>query len=170
MPISTNNLERITREALLDAHRTSRLPSASIEASAVIQAPIERVWEVLSKLEGYSDWNPFTPQVDGALEVGSDVVLHVQMKAPPAKRLRQVEHVTCVEPGRRVDWGTMMVHPQMLRANRTQQLEALGPDTTRYWTEDLFFGLLVPVVMTFYRAPVQHGFEQVAKGLAEACQ
>ena len=154
----------------MSARRGSRLPSAAIEASAVIAAPIDAVWATLSDLEGYGGWNPFTPRVDGALEVGADVALHVQMKAPPARRLRQVEHVTCVEPGRRVDWGTMMVGPMALRANRTQQLEALGPETTRYWTEDVFSGLLVPLVMALYRGSIQRGFEGVAQGLKATCE
>ena len=40
MPAPPHTLARITREALVSARRGSRLPSAAIEASAVIAAPI----------------------------------------------------------------------------------------------------------------------------------
>ena len=55
-----------------------------------INAPVSKVWEVLVDFEAYSEWNPFTVQVDADLsQLGSDVGLHVQMNQK--KKLYQVE-------------------------------------------------------------------------------
>ncbi|MEL6179770.1 MAG: SRPBCC domain-containing protein [Myxococcota bacterium] len=165
-------LKPIAWETLAQDRRRTWWPSAAIAAESIIDAPMADVWSVLVALDRYDQWNPFTPRIDRrALEVGASVTLHVQMRPPPAATLRQVEQITHLDhESHRIDWGTLMAHPWVLRACRTQRLEALGPERTRYWTEDLFVGALVPVVMVLYRNAIQRGFEQVASSLKKTCE
>lgn len=136
-----------------------------IEASSEIDAPPERVWSILVDLTGYAEWNPFTPRVDASLRVGDPVVLHVAMK-PGRKLLVQREVCTANDPdARELGWGTTMIAPFVLHANRVQRLEPLPGGRTRYYTSDTFSGLLVPLVMALYRADIQRGFDGVARAL-----
>jgi hypothetical protein len=151
------------------------LSMRSIAARATIAAPLPRVWEVLRDLASYPDWSPFVVAVDGSLVVGTSVVLHVAM-TPGRPPLRQTERVSRVDPpgpdGARAElsWGTVMVHPLVLRAERYQRLTALGPAETLYETADDFVGVLVPLVFALYGASIQRGFSETAAALKARCE
>ncbi len=36
-----------------------------------IDAPVERVWEIMTDFEAFPDWNPFIKKMRGDLEVGA---------------------------------------------------------------------------------------------------
>ena len=44
-----------------------------------INAPIDVVWEVLTDVENYGQWNPFTPQAHTDFKIGSPARLRVRM-------------------------------------------------------------------------------------------
>jgi hypothetical protein len=137
-----------------------------IQAQSDIDAPIEQVWSILLDLERYAEWNPFTPRIDATLVVGEPVVLHVAMK-PGRKRLVQREQCSANDPvGFELGWGMTMGAPWLLRANRVQRLTRRPDGGTHYFTEDVFDGALVPLVMALYGADIQRGFEGVARALA----
>jgi hypothetical protein len=134
-----------------------------VESSVEIHAPIETVWNVLMDLDNYHAWNRFTPKVETTLEVGSPVLLHVQMT--PKKRIRQKEWVRVVEPESELAWGMTMGHPILLRAHRSQTLTPLDARTTRYETVDEMHGILVPLVKMIYGKHIELGFDALVEGL-----
>jgi hypothetical protein len=136
----------------------------TIETTIDIDAPPHRVWAVLIDLERYPEWNPFTPRIDGRLDVGGRLVLHVAMD-PGRPPILQAQRCTKVEAGRELAWTTVVGSPILLTAHRRQTLEPIGERRTRYWSADAFSGLLVPVVMGLYRARIQRGFEATAEAL-----
>lgn len=130
-------------------------------AEATIRAPASHVWAVLTDFEAYAEWNRFTPGVRpaGPLEVGTMVHLRVRLYgfAQP-----QRERITCVEPGRLVAWG---FEGKLLRAERRQSIESLGPSESRYVTEDRIEGPLAGVVEACMGARLRRGFGWVAADL-----
>ena len=140
-----------------------KLHRADIE----IEAPAERVWELLTDLEGYARWNPFTPRVECDRVVGHPVLLHVQMR--PGKIRLQPETLLRWEPGVELRWG-LIVHPWVFAGERWQRVEALGPGRCRYSTGERFVGAFAWVVDLFYGRAVERGFEAVAVGLRDACE
>lgn len=141
----------------------------TIAASSIIQAPIERVWSVLSDFDRYPEWSPFLVRIDGEVRVGTMLTLHVVMK-PGQRPLQQRERVSMREEGREVRWGTVMGHPRLLRAERFQRLTAISATQTRYETADDFEGALVPLVFALYGASIQRGFEATALALKARCE
>ena len=133
-----------------------------------INAPAERVWAVLTNLERYPDWNPFTFQVLGTLETGRPVELHVRM----GKRGDTVstETVQAIEPGRMLSWGMTMGMAVFLKARRDQQLQRIDDHTCSYQTWDAFSGLLTPIVVALYGRDIQQGFNAVADALKRYCE
>ena len=135
----------------------------AVTASVVIDAPRETVWRVLTDLDSYHLWNPFTPKVESTLEVDAPIWLHVQMT--PKKRIRQKEWVRVVEPESELAWGMTMGHPVLLRAHRSQTLTPLDARTTRYETVDEMHGILVPLVKMIYGRHLERGFDRMVRGL-----
>jgi hypothetical protein len=133
------------------------------ESSVEIHAPIDTVWGVLIDLDNYHAWNRFTPKVETTLEVGSPVLLHVQMT--PKKMIQQKEWVQAVFPPSELSWGMTMGHPIFLTATRSQTLTALDGQTTRYETVDKMSGILVPLVRLLYGKYIKHGFDALVEGL-----
>lgn len=138
--------------------------SSAIRAEIEIEAPIAQVWSVLRDIPNYAAWNPFTPRIDTTLALGTPVMLHVAMKKGKPL-LVQKETMSRYEEGRLMAWGDVMGTASLLRFERVQELTALGPSRTRYFTEDVFSGLLLPIVMRLYGHHIQRGFLETAEAL-----
>lgn len=134
-----------------------------------IQAPVDRVWQVLLDLDRYPQWNPFTWQIgtpeapDRQLRLDTPVDLHVRF-ARRGERVQQ-ERVQIIAPPFRLAWGMTMGAPILLRALREQRLEVTGPNSCRYQTWDAFSGLLTPLVVGLFGRDIQTGFNAVAWAL-----
>lgn len=137
----------------------------SIEASSVIAAPIDEVWRALVDLDGYAEWNPFTPRVRSGLAVGDAVELDVVLG--PRRRTRSVNRVERIEPPTTIVWSSTLLGPTFLRTRRTQRIADLGDGRVRYSTHEVFEGLLAPLVRLVSAHAVRTGFEAVAEGLRE---
>lgn len=138
------------------------MPDATIRAEADIDAPREAVWAVLADLPRYPEWNPFTVRVRSTLQVGDPVDMRVILHGVPHP---QREWIRSVDHCNHICWGMHMISPRMLRAERWQTLEALGPERTRYVSEDNLEGPLVPLVLRLYGGAMQSGFDALAAAL-----
>ena len=139
-----------------------------IRSDAVeIEAPIDRVWEVLADFGSYGEWNPFTIRVNTDSQVGSPVDLYVTLG--PLK-LWQRERIEVVDPPRLLVWSNRIGHAALLFARREQRLEVLGATRCRYLTTDAFTGLLTPVVVLFFGRLVRNGFNAMAAALKERAE
>jgi len=136
--------------------------SRLISSEIIINAPIQKVWDVLVDLDNYYQWNTFTPKVITDFRIGSDVTLHVRLSK--GKKLRiQKETILNLEEGTLISWGITSSFPA--KTERIQQLTKIDSHTTRYYTADKLTGILVPVIMLLYQEKIQHGFDAVALGL-----
>lgn len=127
-----------------------------------IEAPAERVWDILVDFERYGEWNPFTTRVEASLEIGSPVMLHVRLGR---LQRRQPERIETVEPPHLLAWGTTMGHPFLLSALREQRVEALSETRCRYLTTDATTGLLTPLVAVLFGRLIRQGFNDLAAAL-----
>ena len=127
-----------------------------------IEAPAERVWDILVDFERYGEWNPFTTRVDASLEIGAPVMLHVTLGRLKRK---QPERIETVEPPQLLAWGTTMGHPLLLSALREQRVEPLSESRCRYLTTDATSGLLTPLVALLFGHLIRQGFNDMAAAL-----
>ncbi len=137
-----------------------------------INAPKEKVWQVLCDLEKYPEWNPFTYQVIGELALGKTVDLHVKM---PIRGDRiSYETVMCIDNDttgeNTLAWGMTMGSPLILTARRDQYLETINEQQCSYQTWDAFTGLLTPLVTGLFGKDMLNGFNAVGLALKEHCE
>lgn len=149
MPISTPDLSR------------------TAFAEALIDAPAHVVWDVLTDLPRYEEWNPFAYQAASSRRAGDLIRMRVRMA--DGWHMRLVNEVRRVEPGRLLCWGTR--YPvALLYGDRYQTLDPIAPATTRYRTWETYHGLLGPATMKTQAHLLRRGFEQICAGLRARCE
>lgn len=134
-----------------------------IESKIIINAPIQKVWAVLSDFDTYQQWNPFTPKIDIENKIGSTVGLHVRLNPKSTKTILQKETLMAWEEGKHLEWGIQ--NSWFVRTVRVQSLRAIDETTTEYYTSDAFEGLLTGLILFLYRSKIQIGFDDVCTGL-----
>ena len=135
-----------------------------LESSATvpIDAPAEVVWQVLTDARCYGDWNPFTTWLETDFAVDSPIRLRIVMGP---WRMHRKEWVRIVEPPRRLGWDTRVLARWLLYSSKQQHITPLGESRCGYHTEDLFSGLLTPVIMLLFRKLIVRGFDETAQAL-----
>ena len=144
---------------------------AIVRAGIEIDAAAAHVFDILTDLDRYPEWNPFTPRAESSLEIGAPVHLYVRLRS---QRLRhQVEYVTANEPPSRLCWGADILGRGsrfLARADRCQTLTPVGPHRTLYECTDEITGWLTPVVMRLFGPAMQRGFEDCAFALKKRAE
>ena len=109
------------------------------KASTTIQAPAEKIWNILTDAAGYPTWDLTMVRIEGKLALGETVKFFTKLSAQafPVK-------VTAFEPGRKmVLTGGMPLG--LFKSERTHTLTANKDGSTTFHTEEIFSGLLLGV-------------------------
>ena len=132
-------------------------------ATVTLDCPAEVAWETLVDFAAYPEWNPFTPRVRCALEVGTPVVMRVRLGGVT---IIARERLTRLEPPHAIAWS-LRGPRAILWAERTQTLTPLPDGSCRYETVDVIEGVLSGLVDVLFGRALDQGFERVAAALAE---
>ena len=127
-----------------------------------IDAPTDVVWEVLTRVEDYPKWNPFTPEARTDFRIGSPAHLLVRMAG---RSIRITETVCAYERPRLIAWNKAFVKRGLLFAVREQHLEPLDGSSCSYRNTDRLTGVLAPVVFLCFGRYMRRGFSEVGEGL-----
>ncbi|MCB9230928.1 MAG: SRPBCC domain-containing protein [Bacteroidia bacterium] len=149
-----------------------------VQTRREIHAPIERVWEILTGVEHYGDWNPFVVKVEmntPQLQVGTKMTLHVRW--PGGGGVKAVEQVKVLDAPamknqiREATWIYnylgMPAALGMVRGSRIQKLRQEPGKPVIYTGEEIFTGWARPFL------PLQRvidGFEAQATALKGICE
>lgn len=131
----------------------------------VINAPAETVWQVLTDLERYPEWNPFTVRAVSTLEIGSTVDLYI----PRGKKMMKQSFVLEVfDPPKEVAWRLpKMLHKSVFNAYRTQKIVPLDDKSCTYQTSDTFDGWIAGKLYSSQSGWVLKNFNKLADALKE---
>lgn len=115
-----------------------------IRTEIEIDAPPTVVWDVLTDLPAYGEWNPHITAAGGEVREGESVDLRVQPSGSRARDLTAT--VTAADPPRKLQWTGTVLSPWLFEGEHTFELEALGDDRTRLVNAERLSGALVPFV------------------------
>lgn len=133
---------------------------STLKASVDIQAPPERVWEIVSDVEQYHCWNPFFVRATGALREGESLRVAMQPVGKAAQSFAPT--VLEVVPRQRFVWRGRLVMPGLFDGKHVFSLQRLASGGTRFTQEESFSGVLVPFAgFTPYHA----GWERMNQAL-----
>ena len=108
-------------------------------ATTTINASPETVWKILANASQYPEWDQSMERIDGNLALGEKVTFFTKLssQAFPVK-------VTTFDPGKKmVLTGGMPLG--LFKSERTHTLTPTGDGQTRFHTEEIFSGLLLPL-------------------------
>jgi hypothetical protein len=139
----------------------------AIHTEVDIEAPPERVWQVLTDFEAYPQWNPLFPEMEGDLVVGSKLRFHI---TPPGGRSARISPtVLAVTPPRELRWRGGLPIPGLFIGEHTFLIEPRGEAGSHLVHAERFSGMLVPVFGGTLRKTAQ-GFEEMNRALKARCE
>ena len=111
------------------------------EASTVIQAPAERIWEILADGSAYPDFDPSCERVEGEIAVGNKIKVFSHLSPGRAFPVK----VTEMDAPRRMTWqGGMPLG--LFKGVRTFELKQ-GPDgTVDFRLHEVFSGPMLALI------------------------
>ena len=127
-----------------------------------INAPIDFVWGVLTDVEKYGEWNPFTSRARTDFKIGSPA--HLLVRMGPTK-FRITERVCAFEKPHLIAWSREFGASWFLLAVREQHLEAISDTSCSYHNVDLLSGVFSPIVSLLFGGYMRRGFSDVGVAL-----
>ncbi|TFK44461.1 hypothetical protein BDQ12DRAFT_594353 [Crucibulum laeve] len=160
----------------------------SAQSSAIIDAPLQTVWDVLLDFPSYPEWNPFSRSqvVTNALWIPledqtphENLRLIIQAQIPPlptpvdentSPNLLHAqisfENITTIDHAlHRAAWRAIMLPEVLLDSERWQALSTLPDGKTFYESKEVFRGPVGYVVDILFAEGLQEGFDAQATAL-----
>jgi len=139
-----------------------------IHTEIEIKAPPATVWDVLSAIDSWSEWNRVIGGVklDGPLREGTRGRLTLLLPPPLGRRTLAVRLVT-VRPQRELAWKGGV--PGLMTGRHGFRLEPTDEGTRLVHTE-VFVGVLAPALIRLLRGQLGKGYRRLNQGLQRRCE
>jgi hypothetical protein len=132
------------------------LPVKEVFSEIEIQAPPERVWQMLTDFASYPDWNPFIRRVGGQLKEGKR--LKVYIEPPGAKGRTFRPKVLMAEPSHELRWLGRPLIPGLFDGDHIFTIGQIGSERVRFVQREIFSGLLVSFLPHGLDMKIRPGF------------
>jgi len=134
-----------------------------------IEAPAAIVWDVLTDLPRYGEWNPFCIKAVSTLEMGAPVEMTLRNLWDDEVAV-MTEYVCAFEPERLLSWEMYWTEAWPYAGRRDQIIAPLGPDRCSYRTTDAFLGENAIHIMRFAKGWIEAGFNATAHALKQRAE
>jgi hypothetical protein len=121
-----------------------------------IDATPEVVWQVLTDLDRYPEWNPFITSSVGEPEVGNQLVN--RMEPPGGMAITFKPQVTVVEDGKSFEWLGKIGFSGVFDGRHRFDVEA-SPNGTKFIQSESLDGMLVRFMRKSLDTTTKSGFE-----------
>ena len=133
-----------------------------------IKATSERVWNLLTEISRYPEWNPFIRQIRGELRTGQRLTVFLQPSGTSGMQFKPV--VLKVEPNRELRWLGRLLLPGLFDGEHIFQIEPLAGGRVRFQQREIFTGVLVPLLKKFLNVDTRRGFNEMNQKLKELAE
>lgn len=142
---------------------------AVYRSTLAVDAPAERVWEVLTDFDRWAEWNPSVPSIEGEPRVGSTLTLTLAMPGRPSAKVKA--RLTEVVPPRRLVWDGKVGAEWLFAGHREFLIESQPDGTARFTHVEDVSGMLFPLFRAFMGGAIRRhheGLNEAVKERAEA--
>ena len=127
-----------------------------------IQATPDKVWQVLTSLDQYPEWNPFIHHAIGKAKVGEKVDITVKSGG---KEMTLHCTVVKVEPNKELCWKYHVALPILFSGEHSFIIKQLESNKVCFIDREIFNGLLVSTQAKDIDTNSKQGFEAMDKAL-----
>ena len=128
-----------------------------------INAGANRVWEVLTTLDHYAEWNPQIPRASGTLQEGATISLRLALPGRPAMNLSAT--IEDARPNELLTWRGHVVAPWFFEGHRRFAIEPVTSGRVRVTHVEDIHGLLAPVFSLMMGGPVEKSHRALNEAL-----
>ena len=139
--------------------------AVTVSETVEIAAPARVVWQVLTDLPRYAEWNPFCIRAVSSLEMGAAVEMTLLNYAAPGGLVPNLEYICAFEPERLISWEMRHSQAWPYPARRDQVIEATGSESCRYFSTDAFLGANGIHVFRFAGPWIKRAFDDSGRAL-----
>ena len=139
-----------------------------IAAEIEIEAPVSRIWDVISDLDSYADWNPFLPLASGSIVEGERI--EVFIKPPRARGTTITPRVVLVEEGRGFSWRSNILFPGLFDVEHYFIIDPIDDTRCRFVQGEEITGLFVIPIIWLIGGATRRGFEIMNEALKARCE
>ena len=140
-----------------------------IKSEIEINAPPQKVWQVLTDFAAFGTWNTFIPRIEGSPTVKSR--LKIMVNPPHGKRMIFKPVLTKVEANRELRWLGVLWRVRFLFAGEHYfQIKPLNDRSVTFIHGEKFSGLLLPLWWKFMAEQVKMGYLQFNRDLKKECE
>ncbi len=138
-----------------------------IDRTIEVNAPAQVVWDVITDLPRYGEWNPFCLAARSTLKPGETIEMTVQLTAKPQQ---VVEWMKEFVPGRRFAYSMKPVPLGALSSLRSHDVEPLGDRRARYRSYFELKGWMMPLVRALYGEKLEQGFSGMTEAIGRRAE
>jgi hypothetical protein len=134
----------------------------TIHTTIDIAAPPAVVWEVLTDLDAYSEWNPFITNAQGIARESEE--LSIELTPPGGRTTRMKPIVTVADERHTFEWLGSVGMAGIFDGRHRFELEPTEAGT-RLIQAEAFTGILARMVLRLIRARTESGFVDMNEAL-----
>ena len=108
-----------------------------------VDAPAARVWEALTALDRYPEWNPQIPWISGSLRPGERIDL--QLVLPDRAPMNLTATIEEARPDALLTWRGHVLAPWLFEGYRRFEIEPFAPGRARVTHVEDVHGVLAPL-------------------------
>ena len=133
-----------------------------LRTEIIIQASPEKVWQTLTNLDKYPEWNPFIHHAIGKAKVGEKVDITFRSGS---KEMTLHCVIVKAAPNQELCWKYHVMIAGLFRGEHSFIIEPMGTDRVRFIDREIFNGLLVPLQAKDIDSHSRRGFEEMDRAL-----
>ena len=140
----------------------------TIQYTHEIRASADQVWQVLTDLDAYPQWNTFVESCQSTLAVGD--VIDMRVRVLPFMAQPQREYIFEHEPGELLSYGIKPAPLGAMKSYRSHRIEPLEGKRCRYTSTFELSGWFAPVVGLLLGRFLRDGFRRMSQGIVDEAE
>ena len=139
----------------------------NLHTEITINAPAEKVWNILTDFEKFGEWNPFILSIEGNQEIGAQ--LKVVLKNGNGTSVFKPK-VLILEKNKSFEWLGSLPIPGLFNGQHHFKLEKISEHQINFIHGEHFSGLLAGIIMKQIGEATQQSFMAMNKALKERAE
>jgi hypothetical protein len=139
-----------------------------IEHRIGVRAPAHVIWDAISDLSAWQEWNPLYPRAHGVLRIGAQLDLDVAIPGQKVRTIRPV--ILDWVPNDQIHWR-LSILGGLIQSTRYIEIETLTETGCIFSNGELFRGRFAPLAVRRLANDIRKGFAamgEAVKARAEA--